>query len=70
MVLPAELLQVKYAKELRGYLASKYSSLSVVTFRKLLFPQIQQETILLLGIRQDNAGAEVSLHELDGPDLV
>ena len=68
MVLPAELLQVKYASELRRYLASKYSSLTIVTFRKLVFPQIQQETILLLGIRGDSAAAEISVHELDGPE--
>ena len=66
MVLPAELLQVKYAGELRRYLASKYSELTVVTFRKLLFPQVQQETVLLMGVRQDSASAQVSLHELDG----
>ena len=68
MVLPAELLQVKYAEQLRGYLASRYSRLSVITFRKLLFPQIQQETVLLLGTRQDNSAAEVSFYELDGPE--
>ena len=65
MVLPAELLQVKYAAELRRYLASKYSSIIIVTFRKLVFPQIQQETILLLGIRGDGVAAEISVHELD-----
>ena len=68
MVLPAELLQVKYAGELRRYLTSKYSSLTVVTFRRLVFPQIQQETILLLGTREDNATAEISVYELDGPE--
>lgn len=68
LVLPAEFLQVKYASEVRAYLAAKYSHLTVVTFRKLVFPQIQQETILLLGIRHDNPAAEVSFVELEGPE--
>lgn len=65
LVLPAELLQVTYAGELREYLASKYSDLTVVTFRRLLFSGIQQETVLLLGVRSDDATARMSFVELD-----
>lgn len=64
-VLPAELLQVMYASELREYLARKYSHLSIVTFRRLLFDGIQQETVLLLGIREDSPGARISFIELE-----
>lgn len=63
LVLPAELLQVTYASELREYLARKYSHLTVVTFRDLVFDGILQETVLLLGIRQDCA-ARISFVEL------
>src|SRR6185503_1762440 len=42
MVLPAELLQVTYAGELREYLSRQYSHLIVVTFRRLIFGGIQQ----------------------------
>lgn len=66
MVVPAELLQVNYAGELREYLARKYSHLMVVTFRKLTFPGIQEETVLLLGVRQDSVASEISFVELDG----
>jgi adenine-specific DNA methylase len=62
-VLPAELLQVGYAGELREYLVRKYSQLSVVTFRQLIFPEIQQETVLLLGMREDCSGASISFIE-------
>lgn len=68
LVLPAELLQVTYARELRGYLARKYSHLTVVTFRRLVFQGIQEETILLLGLRGDSRAARMSFLELDGPD--
>lgn len=69
-VLPAELLQVGYAAELREYLVRKYRQLTVVTFRRLLFPGIQQETVLLLGTRGDCDGAKISFIEADsGGDL-
>jgi adenine-specific DNA methylase len=64
-VVPAELLQVGYAADLREYLARRYSQLTVVTFRELLFRGIQQETVLLLGTRGDCDGASISFVELD-----
>ena len=48
MVIPAELFQVKYAAETRVLLANFFSRITVVTFRKLVFNDIQQEVILLL----------------------
>jgi adenine-specific DNA methylase len=68
LVLPAELLQVTYAAELREYLTRKYSHLTVVTFRRLIFDGIQEETVLLLGVREDSPAAQMSFVELDGPD--
>jgi len=51
MVLPAELLQVTYAAELRAFLIDNYKSLTVVTFRQLVFDGILQEVVLLLGTK-------------------
>lgn len=66
MVVPAELLQVTYASELRAYLARNYSELTVITFRRLVFDGIQQETVLLLGTRSDSGRpASMSFIELD-----
>lgn len=66
MVVPAELLQVSYAGELREYLARSYSELKVITFRRLVFNRIQQETVLLMGIRGDgDATATISFLELE-----
>lgn len=65
MVVPAELLQVSYAAELRGYLARNYTELTIVTFRKLVFDGIQQETVLLLGKRsRSQTAACISFVEL------
>ncbi len=47
-VLPAEILQVSYAKPLREFLAHFYNKVNIVSFRELVFPNIQQEVILLL----------------------
>jgi adenine-specific DNA-methyltransferase len=47
-VVPAELLQVSYAKPLRQFLASFYNSVIIVSFKQLVFPSIQQEVVLLL----------------------
>ena len=47
-VLPAEILQVSYAKQLRVFLANFYNKINIISFKKLVFPNIQQEVILLL----------------------
>jgi len=47
-VVPAELLQVVYAKELRKFLSNKFSEINIVTFKKLIFQDIEQEIVLLI----------------------
>lgn len=47
-VLPAELLQVSYAKPLRSFLAQSFNKINIISFKKLVFPDIQQEVVLLL----------------------
>lgn len=64
MVLPAELLQVGYAAELRGFLAREFSHLTIVTFKKLVFTDILQETVLILGIREPGP-AKIAFIELE-----
>jgi adenine-specific DNA-methyltransferase len=51
MVLPAELLQVNYAAELRAFLSDFFKQITVLTFRRLVFDGIQQEVVLLLAER-------------------
>ena len=47
-VLPAEILQVSYAQPLREYLARTFNKINIISFKKLIFPDIQQEVVLLL----------------------
>lgn len=47
-VVPAELLQVGYALQLREYLARFYNKINIISFKKLVFESIQQEVVLLL----------------------
>lgn len=51
LVLPAELLQVGYAAQLRAYLVDECSEITLVSFEKLVFPNILQEVVLLLATR-------------------
>jgi adenine-specific DNA methylase len=55
LVLPAELLQVSYAAQLREFLLEELSELNIVSFRQLVFPGILQEVVLVLGIRGNGA---------------
>jgi adenine-specific DNA methylase len=47
-VIPSELLQVKYAQQLRNYLASHFNKINIISFENLVFEEIQQEVVLLL----------------------
>lgn len=47
-VLPAEILQVSFAQQLRNFIAHFYNKINIISFEKLVFPKIQQEVVLLL----------------------
>lgn len=77
LVLPAELLQVGYAAELRAFLVDRFSEITLVTFRNLVFEGVLQEVVLFLGttgkgparmrvVHVDNA-TDLGLVRLDGP---
>ncbi|MDL9948381.1 class I SAM-dependent methyltransferase [Gordonia sp. ABSL11-1] len=64
LVIPAELMQVGYAAELRQFLVDNCTDVNVVTFRRLVFPGILQEVVLLLAVR--GAGpARIQVIEVD-----
>lgn len=65
MVLPAELLQVDYAAELREFISRVFEHVTVFTFRKLVFDGIQQEVVLLCADRGAKGGADIRVVELD-----
>ena len=67
MVIPAELFQVDYAAEARNYLSSNFEKLTIITFKKLVFDDIQQEIIIILGEKNSHE-KRIRVLELDGLD--
>lgn len=67
MVIPVELFQVSYAGETREFLAKYFDRLTLITFQKIVFEDIQQEVVLLLGEKtSDSKGIQViELNDLD-----
>ena len=50
LVLPAELLQVGYAAQLRDFLLSRFSDITLLTFERLVFDGILQEVVMFYGV--------------------
>lgn len=48
-VIPAEILQVAYAEDLRFYLSENLANITLLTFRDLVFPDIEQEIVVFIG---------------------
>lgn len=48
-VIPAELLQIAYAEDLRFFLSNQFNKMTIVTFKKLVFPEIEQEVVVFIG---------------------
>lgn len=63
-VIPAEILQVAYADELRLFLANNLSEITIVTFEELVFPDIEQEVVILFG-RKGTSNSGIRIVELN-----
>jgi len=69
-VLPAEILQVSYAQTLRVFLGHFYNKINIISFEKLVFPDIQQEVVLLLCEKNSSDEHRIEHIELkDADDL-
>lgn len=53
-VIPAEILQVAYAEDLRLFLSNKLSKITLLTFEELVFPGIEQEVVVFIGEKGDS----------------
>lgn len=53
-VLPTDLLQVTYAKELRAFLHAQLSEMNMINFNETVFEGIQQDVLLILGIKKND----------------
>jgi adenine-specific DNA-methyltransferase len=61
MVAPAELGHAAYAKSVMQFLIESFEKLSILTFRKKLFPQLGEDTFIVLG---ENRGKEIKCFEI------
>lgn len=68
MVIPAELFQVNYAAETRQFLSDFYDQITIVTFKKLVFADIQQEVVLLLCEKNGQQCRGIRTFELEDAD--
>ncbi|MEX2594288.1 MAG: class I SAM-dependent methyltransferase [Anditalea sp.] len=65
MVIPAELFQVRYAAETRVFLSKYFERITIVTFKKLVFANIQQEIVLLLCEKKVKPGKGIRVIECE-----
>jgi len=58
LVLPAELLSVNYAAEVRRFLMQRFARVRLVMFTERVFPGVQEEVVLLLADGYDQGPAD------------
>lgn len=51
-VLPTEILQVKYAEEIRTYLSTNFPRIEIISFKRLAFEDIDQDTVVLFAYKE------------------
>ena len=62
-VIPAEILQVAYAEDLRLYLANNLAKITLITFEQLVFPDIEQEVVVC---KEEKGIRIIEMNNLDG----
>ncbi|HEX3531825.1 MAG TPA: N-6 DNA methylase [Thermoanaerobaculia bacterium] len=65
LILPAELIHTTYAGPLRDHLRRTFAEIHVVSFRKAVFPEVQEEVVLLLAAGKDRGPGRLGLTELE-----
>lgn len=68
MVIPSELFQVNYAADVRARMAELFSRITIISFEQLVFPDIQQEVVLLLAERGGRGRRGIQVCELRSAD--
>lgn len=63
MVIPVELFQVKYAADTRLFLSEAFSKIFLITFKKLVFQNVQQEIVLFLGEKNGSEAHGITVIE-------
>jgi len=71
MVLPAELLQVSYASQLRSFLVNRFNRIDILTCNDLLFERAEQEVVLFLadGYREKPDSEQCHINLIEVPRM-
>jgi adenine-specific DNA methylase len=69
LVLPAELLQVGYAAQLREFLLARFRQITLVTFERLVFDGVLQEVVLFCGVAGPGPARMRTVHLTDADAL-
>ena len=65
-VIPAEILQVAYAEDLRLFLSEHLAKITLITFEQLVFPDIEQEVVAFIG---EKGSVEKGIRIIEMSDL-
>ena len=65
-VIPAEILQVAYAEDLRLLLSEHLAKITLITFEQLVFPDIEQEVVVFIG---EKGSVEKGIRIIEMSDL-
>ncbi len=70
LILPAELIHTRYAAPLREHLRRSFAEVDVIAFRQPVFPDVQEEVVLLLAAGKAMGPGRLNLTEVEtGADL-
>jgi len=72
-IIPAELLQVAYAEDLRLFLTNNLAKITILAFEELVFDNIEQEVLVLIGEKNSNEAVEnaiIGVKELKNLDCL
>lgn len=64
-ILPAELIHASYAGTLRDHLRRSFAEVHVVSFRRAVFPEVQEEVLLLLAGGKGEGPGHLGLTEVE-----
>jgi adenine-specific DNA methylase len=70
LILPAELIHASYAAPLREHLRRSFEEVHVITFQQAVFPDVQEEVVLLLASGKEGGPGRLGLTDVEtGADL-
>ncbi|MEW6568461.1 MAG: N-6 DNA methylase [Chloroflexota bacterium] len=68
MVVPFEIGHAAYARPVLEYILKSFGAVTLLTFHERLFPELNEDTMLLLGEGKGSTSTELLWREVPGPD--